>query len=271
MKFLKGFELNIEVLFKVLLLSGFSVFFILLIFSEQSYLYVHPKMIKYIIFGIVVMSSIVMVTVTQLFKIPRQRMKKTPYILFLCTLMIAFVFPPIALDASSLSGRDINLAKRSGGDIQIQNDKQEEMVLQEHTDAIKGLNTQNEAKVLERLNDTIILNDENFAPWLFELYAVPKQYVNKEISLEGFVFKREDFAKDEFVAARLIMVCCAADMQVNGLLCKYDDAQNLKQDQWVRIKGTLSVEIFMEEELPIIHITSLEKIEKPQVGYVYPF
>ncbi len=60
-------------------------------------------------------------------------------------------------------------------------------------------------------------------------------------------------------------------MQVNGLLCKYDDAQSLKQDQWVHIKGTLSVEFFMEEELPIIHITSLEKIEKPQVGYVYPF
>lgn len=34
-------------------------------------------------------------------------------------------------------------------------------------------------------------------------------------------------------------VLCAADMQLVGLLCQYDQASKLEADSWVKVSGTI--------------------------------
>ena len=123
---------------------------------------------------------------------------------------------------------------------------------------------------LELSGDTIVVNDGNYVMWDNELYSNMEKYKGKNIEITGKVLKDEEMEADEFGVIRMMMSCCAADLQPVGLICHYDGADGLKGDSWVAVKGKIVLEEYEGELYPVISVESVQKAEKPKDEYVYP-
>ncbi len=85
---------------------------------------------------------------------------------------------------------------------------------------------------------------------------------------------RKNRAADEFALARLVMTCCVADLTPVGVICKYDQASELKADSWVSVEGVLIAGVyeingqtFTEPQLSVTTLAPADEI----TGYVYPY
>lgn len=117
----------------------------------------------------------------------------------------------------------------------------------------------------------ILMNDGTFAQWLTELYTKPDAWVGKKITATGSVWKDgELFEKDEFAVARMMMVCCAADMQPVGILAQWSDVPALTDGEWIEVTGTLSKKPYKDSFDPLIIAKTIKKVDPPQHAYLYP-
>ena len=116
----------------------------------------------------------------------------------------------------------------------------------------------------------IIMDDVHFSAWISELYTKLDLWVGTKITASGSVWKDGDlFASDEFALARMMMVCCAADLQPVGILAKWDEHQTLTDGEWVEITGTIAKTPYKDRFDPLIIVESVKKITPPQQEYVY--
>ena len=92
--------------------------------------------------------------------------------------------------------------------------------------------------------------------------------VKKFVAL-GYVYRVSDFTNTQFVIARDMII--SSDMQtlVVGFLCNCKVATNLPDKTWVEITGTIT-KVDYHGEIPIIEISELKQVEKPEEFYVYP-
>ena len=117
----------------------------------------------------------------------------------------------------------------------------------------------------------IVMNDDNFAQWLTALYTKPDTWIDKKITATGSVWKDgELFEKDEFALARMMMTCCAADMQPVGVLAQWADVQALTEGEWIEVTGTLSKKPYKDSFDPLIIVETIKKINPPRREYIYP-
>jgi putative membrane protein len=127
---------------------------------------------------------------------------------------------------------------------------------------------------LNEKNKRITVSNDDFSFWLATLYEDMEKYKGYTISMTGFVFRDpEIMAKNEFVPARLMMSCCAADLSPAGVFCEYDKAAGLTENSWVTVEGTLIIgqyeyegEKYDEPRIAVTKITPASKVE----DYVYP-
>mgnify|MGYP000862644527 FL=1 len=117
----------------------------------------------------------------------------------------------------------------------------------------------------------IVMNDDNFAQWLTKLYTKPDAWIDKKITATGSVWKDEElFEKDEFALARMMMTCCAADMQPVGVLAQWADVHALTEGEWIEVTGTLSKKPYKDSFDPLIIVETVKKIDPPRREYIYP-
>ena len=117
----------------------------------------------------------------------------------------------------------------------------------------------------------IIMDDDTFSLWLTELYTKLDKWVGAEITAVGSVWKDSElFEPHDFALARMMMTCCAADMQPVGLLAQWSGAQELTDGEWVEITGTLSKKPYKAGFDPYIIVASVKKIDSPGREYIYP-
>ncbi|HBC93949.1 MAG TPA: TIGR03943 family protein, partial [Pelotomaculum sp.] len=128
---------------------------------------------------------------------------------------------------------------------------------------------------LDIKNQKITVANEDFGLWLSEIYINMEKYKGYQVIMTGFVFRNPEILKeDEFIPARPMMSCCAADLAPAGLVCKYDKASELKADSWVTVEGTLYIGEYEyggvkydDPQVAVTKITPAEAVE----GYVYPY
>ncbi|MCB2292705.1 TIGR03943 family protein [Clostridium algoriphilum] len=271
MQLIKLKKINIEVLLKLIILIGFAFFFYDIIKTGKVLLYVNPRIIPYIKFGIVAMISLSLFIVRDLFK-PKRKVNIKPYLFFIIPLFMASMTPSTSVSSKSMSLTGAKSAE------QTDNTKQKNVTDITNQDKTTGNNTTttktNTSKVdvkLEMKENTIVVSDNNFGKWTEEISNNMAKYEGKKIELTGLVFKADGFKDNEFVPARLMMTCCAADLVPVGLLAHYDKAKDLKQDTWIIVKGTIKLLEYNGEKSPIIITESIKNTEKPKKEYVYPF
>lgn len=264
-------KINIEVLLKLIILIGFSFFFYDLIKTGKVLLYVNPRIIPYVKFAILTMIALSLFVSRDLFKAKR-KVNIKPYLFFIIPLFMAFLTPTTSVSSKSMA------LTRSKSTAQIEsqqgNNSEEIKTNQEKpkdSTVTENANSSKEDLELEMQNNVIVVNDNSFIKWTQEITYNMLKYEGKKIELTGFVFKDEHFKENEFVPARLMMSCCAADLQPVGLLCNYDKAKELNQDSWVIVTGKIKILDYNGEKTPVIIADTIKNTEKPKNEYVYPF
>lgn len=124
---------------------------------------------------------------------------------------------------------------------------------------------------LKTENNMIAVGDDEFYPWLAEIYTNMEKYEGYKIKVKGFVFRDAETMKaNEFVPARLLMSCCVADLVPCGIICEYDKASELKEDTWVTVEGVIRISEYEGQPEPQITVTKISPAEKPDPEYIYP-
>lgn len=130
--------------------------------------------------------------------------------------------------------------------------------------------------------------ERNILDWLreFNNYTeTPAVLDNLDVDVIGFVYREPGMAEDQFLVARFTMSCCVADAFAIGMPVIYEGAGDLKDNTWVRIRGTLKAQPFMDYQntgwtddpsqavserlLPVIMPEQVEEVEPPDTPYLY--
>lgn len=265
---------------EILLLFGFAFFFLSSVVTGSVSSYVHPRIIPYLIFAAVVMIIIALLLFGELFKPQRQKLSLISFVLFLMPLLMAFIIPPAIFNSSTGTIGDIQLSggnalsnsiDGTGQSTENQGDSDrsgEEASSSAPDDSV--IENSEETSILQ--DGVIRMNSDNYYNCLCELNDNLDQYIGLPIEVEGFVFKdNDDFTDNEFVPARLMMVCCAADMQLVGLLCQYDQTSRLEADSWVKVSGTIQKAKIDGQTVPGIIAQNVVSAKEPDETYVYPY
>lgn len=282
----KIYRINIEVLLKIISLLGFSSFFYYVIRTNKVQYYVHPRIIPYMKFAIVSFIIISLFFSKELFKVRSKNNKVVNYVIFIVPLIISFVLPPKTMISTSVSTNNgskdnvsennfiedkVYLEESNIGSLETeQNDIIDDETASDNVTEYESVKEQEDSKLTVRDN-TIIINDDSFMAWVDELFMNIGKYEGHKVEIVGSILKDGTFKQNEFIVARLLMVCCAADMQPVGFLCRYDKASELEVDSWAKIKGVIKYEEVNGEEMPIIELENIENVDKPENEFLYPY
>lgn len=117
----------------------------------------------------------------------------------------------------------------------------------------------------------ITVSDEEFYQWISEFYENYDQYEGYEVSIKGMKYQDDSISGDEFAIVRLAMVCCAADLVPCGPLCQYDKTDELQDDTWYTVTGTLGNETVDGQMEIKFNINRVEESSAPDEPYIYPY
>ena len=115
----------------------------------------------------------------------------------------------------------------------------------------------------------VTIDESNYTNSLTDIYLNIKAYVNRKISISGFAYHLDTLEKNQFVIARLVITCCAADAAIVGLVCTIKKKREISFDNWYQITGTIQQLSHRDEIVPQIVVSSIQPIEKPEVIFVY--
>ncbi|PLS17972.1 TIGR03943 family protein [Bacillus sp. M6-12] len=118
---------------------------------------------------------------------------------------------------------------------------------------------------------SVVLNDKNYLNGMETLYNFPGEFMGKTLQLEGFVFHGETSNKNQLFVLRFGIIHCIADSGVYGMLVEFPEEMDLKDDDWIRVKGTLSTVYYQpfKTTIPALNIKDWSKIKEPEDTYVY--
>lgn len=117
-------------------------------------------------------------------------------------------------------------------------------------------------------NDIANINPKNYTNILKQVHDDLDTYIGQKISFTGYVYRVLDIKENEFILARNMVVNDNQTLVV-GFLCSYEKANDLKDNTWVNITGTIEKGSYYGE-IPYLKIEKLEITEKPEDEFVYP-
>ena len=115
--------------------------------------------------------------------------------------------------------------------------------------------------------------EKNILDWLIEFRTAgdPAAFTGQEAQLIGFVYRDDRFKSDEFMAARFVLSCCAADAAPLGLIVHWPEASSLADDQWVEVTGHFEPGEFEGQSMPFLIAETVVPTEIPNRPYLYPY
>lgn len=194
--------------------------------------------------------------------------------LLLIPLGVAWLFPTVSLDSTTVAAKGYHFPLADGADAQTQD--QEGTTVQylkpdTSTYFTKSAYQKEMRKVADTyLNqDTIQITTENYMAVMEVIYDYPDEFVGKTIELTGFVYNDPDHDHQQFLF-RFGIIHCIADSGVYGLLTTGND-QHFEDNTWVKARGTLKMNYHssLKQTLPTLELDSYQEIQEPDNPYVY--
>lgn len=269
-------RVNLNTVFQALTLCGYSILFLLLLKTGLVKNYLHPRMIPYVAFAALAFLLMVF-SLFRSFKKHERRFKLAPVILFALPLFLAFFVQPSPSSVSSLhfsNNKIVGISARhtvSGKRSTILSSGSQQK-LRPNQKAVKTTSAFGAPVTLIITDNTISMDDANIISWVNELNSHPDHYAGFKIDYTGSVYKSGDgLHSNQFVPGRNMMWCCAADIQMIGILCQYDQTPELRENNWVHVTGTLATSTYQGAKVPMIVNPTVEPAPAPQADYVYPY
>ncbi len=120
-----------------------------------------------------------------------------------------------------------------------------------------------------KLDDISEISSENYTNTLKQIHDNLDEYIGRKISFTGYVYKIEALEKNQFVLARNMIINQASQTVIVGFLCQYDNIDTFDELSWVHVTGTIE-KGYLDGEIPILKVSSIEKTNKPKDEFVYP-
>ena len=286
----------------LLVLIVFAYYLYTLLNTGNINLFIHPRMIKYVRFSLVVLLILSLFQLKRVFIITNNRKRKVYLGVFLFPLALGIFINPQGLSGEIagkkgagfmnsnplIEAKSINLHNANVGNNSINKNSSSQInstVSQNSTSNsnvpksqinTNDLNSSNLDKSTgSNENNAMVVDTNNFTQVTDDMcYNDPNKYKGKKISITGFVYRDDTVSKNEFVVGRLMIVCCTADAEVAGVLCDWSKSPTLKNDQWVKVTGTIDSELHKfegkDQMIPVIRVNHIEPIDKPKNQYIYP-
>ncbi|MEK3882875.1 TIGR03943 family protein [Paenibacillus sp. PL2-23] len=118
--------------------------------------------------------------------------------------------------------------------------------------------------------DLIVVSEKQFIETLTTLDIYRDALLGKEVELSGFVYREEAMGEDRIAVTRFAMNCCSADALPYGLVITWPRAKHFAEDEWIKVKGKLTVIPYDGIDIISLDATRVEPIEAPATPYVYP-
>lgn len=254
--------LSIKTVGQPIILFGFSIYFCITVLTGAVYRFVHERHIPLLLMSAAVFFAIGMLHVCRIIhNRTESREVRLQSVYHQVKILCAF-----ALLITPFAGSIIAIGKETVPVSQLS--FTEPLTERHNTVPAAPLPP---AEKFELDNGIIVMNNDNFSPWLAELYTNADKWAGTKITISGFVWKDgELFKPDEFALARMMMVCCAADMQPVGILAQWVETAALSEGEWVQLSGILSKKPYNDGFDPIIIVEKIEKISRPQREFIYP-
>lgn len=256
------------IIIKALILLGFGIYLYLLVESGDISLFINPRYVVLTKFAYIALAIMFLVQTGRLFSRSRHAcddygpsgpLLNRTVLPFVFTLLVAFFVPNTTLDANLAANKGLEpvsgYAGEKSGANSGGNDNTVEKTGQRDTAAVSGV---------------IEVTDENFMAVLTSLYVAPADYSGQEIVLRGFVYRQPDYAANRFGLVRFVVNCCTADAILDGMICEAEDALKYADGSWLQVRGTVALDNYDGQEIPVINIISLEPVEEPANPYIYP-
>lgn len=119
-------------------------------------------------------------------------------------------------------------------------------------------------------SEAIKMDDFVFSLYYEEISKDIEAFKGREIEFQGFVYKEEGLASNQLVISRFLITHCVADASMIGFLSEAEEAPELYDNMWIKVKGVIDTATYNGTELPLIKIKSWTEIEEPFIPYLYP-
>ncbi|GEQ20606.1 TIGR03943 family protein [Clostridium butyricum] len=266
-------KINFDKLAKIIILIGFSVFYLKILISKEILLYVHPRIIPFAIFSTFFMIITAIFLITSLYTSYKRTFKIKKYIAFIIPLILIFLISTLKSDARTLDINANSTSNSKSNTVSSSNNNEYAPDLYSGKTASYGDGTISNPK-LDISNNIIKVSSKNFVSSLDEIISNCAKYEGNSIEITGFIYndKNLNLTNNQFIIARYMMVCCAADMQIAGLRCQYINIENsLDLNTWVKISGKIKNDSYESNPDPLILIDKIEIDSNPDTSYVYPY
>lgn len=83
----------------------------------------------------------------------------------------------------------------------------------------------------------IQIRNEDYGIWFVDMMDNMERYDGKTVEITAKVMKPKGFPEKVFLPGRMAMTCCADDMTFLGYICKWQNAPELKEGQWITVRA----------------------------------
>ncbi len=118
-------------------------------------------------------------------------------------------------------------------------------------------------------NKVTKLSAVNYSTVLKTVHENIDDYVGCQINFTGYVYRVLDLNENQFVLARNMIISSDFQSVVVGFLCECENAKDFEDETWVEITGKITKGDY-HGDMPIIKITQIQKVDKPNDEFVYP-
>ena len=116
------------------------------------------------------------------------------------------------------------------------------------------------------------VKDEDFGLLYMDAMDKPEKYSGKTIRFKALTARSPKLPKGSFVGGRFAMACCAEDIQYVGFMCRYKQADAIKNKGWYTVTAEVKVEkdkLFGGQAGPMFYVKDIKSAEKPEEETVY--
>lgn len=118
-------------------------------------------------------------------------------------------------------------------------------------------------------SDVSVISAKNYTNVLKTVHENIDTYVGKKIQFTGYIYRVLDLTDKQFILSRDMIISSDYQYVVVGFLCELNNAKDFKNDTWVELTGEITKGNY-HGDMPIIKVTDIKVVDKPNEEYVYP-
>ena len=113
------------------------------------------------------------------------------------------------------------------------------------------------------------LTTANYTNILKTVHENIDNYIDIQINFTGYVYRVLDLNENQFILARDMIISSDFQSVIVGFLCECDNAKDFENETWIEVTGKITKGEY-HGDMPIIKITEIKEIDKPNDEFVYP-